>query len=325
MFARSIQKMTGAFELSQLPSHQYNHDQGDSVGFSAKLDDARLIACLLKCVAFQSVVQFQVRQGGMKFLCQKNRAVQAHVSLNRTHFRDLSLLSNNETVNPNDETARNDETMVFSVDIQVLLECLDLFGHAGGPLVANGSGGNESAAKSHSSQKMTAVMLEYKDNQLELILEEDGMISSCSLATFDDLDCDAFEFGDADCCAKVILNSSWLCDALNNASAEDAKISFEASSNHTNCLVVEIASGISTVQVSFPKDSEVVQYSSCSHPVRFSYKLPVQSLIATLQISTKTSIRINENGLISIQAIVPLNSREQVAFVEYLAIPLLED
>lgn len=70
-------------------------------------------------------------------------------------------------------------------------------------------------------------------------------------------------------------------------------------------------------QIDYSRDSNVIEYFACEERVEERYRFALlQPALRPLGLSTKTSLRVNEDGQLSLQFMVPAGGH--VSFVEYL-------
>jgi len=127
---------------------------------------------------------------------------------------------------------------------------------------------------------------------------------------------------------KIIFKSSlWLRDALSELDPSCEKITFisnpaadvariagqrrgnaEGTAGASKPLFRIKASGdFGTTEMDYPNDREVLETFECSRPVSVSYRFAhISHAIRALQSSTKTSLRIEAEGLLSLQFLVPV-------------------
>ncbi|KAJ1549056.1 ssDNA endodeoxyribonuclease [Cladochytrium tenue] len=73
----------------------------------------------------------------------------------------------------------------------------------------------------------------------------------------------------------------------------------------------------------FPKNADVLQTFSCTSAQTYEYSAAlIQPALKSLSLSSKTSIRINVEGFMSMQFMVPISDAGDVTFVEFLCAPL---
>lgn len=173
------------------------------------------------------------------------------------------------------------------------------------------------------SDKGTRARLSYagSGHPLTLWLAEDssGPTTTCEIVTFDPEPFIELPFdGDRTVLKIIFKSSSWLRDALSELDPSCDKITFisnpvaEARKAHREMpakpLFRIIATGtFGTTEMDYPNDREVLETFECFRPMRASYNFAqIARTLRALQSSTKTSLRIDDEGLLSLQFLVPV-------------------
>jgi cell cycle checkpoint protein len=91
--------------------------------------------------------------------------------------------------------------------------------------------------------------------------------------------------------------------------------------------IISGKSDFGVTEVQFQSTSDLMEYCECAlDQLEVSYRLSlIASLEKALVHSSKVSVRVNEQGLLSIQLIVPLNSKTNTGLIEFLCLPLMSD
>ncbi|KAF9484936.1 Rad1-domain-containing protein [Pholiota conissans] len=188
---------------------------------------------------------------------------------------------------------------------------------------------------------------------LTLIIAEDasGPTTTCEITTFDpephlELDFDAEKI-----VLKIILKSSWLRDALSELDPSCEKLTFignpptpqDGSGSGRNkrrqsdrlgvakpMLRIQASGTFGSTEMDYPNDREVLETFECQQTVSFSYRFGhILRTIRALQSSTKTSLRIDNEGLLSLQFLMPspkLRAENGAdAFIEFRCLALDDD
>lgn len=253
----------------------------------------------------------------------------------------------------------------FQIPLNILLDCLNIFGTAGGTTTVtsqqpkqrrlrrhdDGSNDDEPTPEPNridrylgANTKATGLRMSWlgDGHPLKLFIAEDinGPTTTCEIAT------DGWEQGldlpydDSQTILKVILKSSWLRDALSEFDPTYDKLTFICSENtggrskksSTKPLLRLCATGsFGSTEMDYPDDREVLESFECVEDVQVSYRLSLISrTLRVLQASTKTSLRIDTDGLLSLQFISPPARRGTEAdrsdgWIEFRCLPLEED
>ncbi|KAJ1975557.1 ssDNA endodeoxyribonuclease [Dimargaris verticillata] len=319
--------------------------------FIAKLQNVRPLVHLLKAIHFKERAQCVITAQGVKFSIEDSRSVQAHAYLQRQFFQDFRLAdqllrstasaADSETTTPATPTA-SDVEIAFSVQLNVLLGCLTIFsgsashhhGATNSPSSAAGGTMGPSAAvagyhappppaNSGTYRGFTSLgwVVNRQGSELEFVLEENEVISVCKLATFEAEDMAEFNFGQNPVCDRLIIKSEVLRDALAELDPSSEKIAFGFYHHAPHFRLSTTGMGGST-EVNFAKDTDIMEAFFCTeaHSVTYRFNQVKQALNA-LVYSTKTSIRVNTQGFLSMQFMIPAD-RTDSCFVELLCSPL---
>ncbi|KIO04091.1 hypothetical protein M404DRAFT_15595 [Pisolithus tinctorius Marx 270] len=188
--------------------------------------------------------------------------------------------------------------------------------------------------------KGTRARLSYtgSGHPLTLWLAEDssGPTTTCEIVTFDPEPFVELPF-DGD---RTLVSSSWLRDALVELDPSCDKITFvsnpvaEVRKAHRGMpakpLFRIMATGsFGTTEMDYPNDREVLETFECFRPMRASYNFAqIARTLRALQSSTKTSLRIDDEGLLSLQFLVPVPKPRaglSDSFIEFRCLALDEE
>ncbi|KAH0584433.1 Cell cycle checkpoint protein RAD1 [Termitomyces sp. J132] len=193
--------------------------------------------------------------------------------------------------------------------------------------------------------KRTGMRLTYvgPGNPLTLVLAEDaaGPTTTCEIATFEFEPHLELPFDASHTVLKVILKSSWLRDALSELDPSFDKLTFIGSpppeaedltsrggqmsrAVEKPMLRIQAAGTFGSTEMDYPNDREVLETFECKEIVRVSYRFGhITKTLRALQSSTKTSLRIDEDGLLSLQFLMPSpRGGASDAFIEFRCLAL---
>ncbi|KIJ17110.1 hypothetical protein PAXINDRAFT_175701 [Paxillus involutus ATCC 200175] len=182
------------------------------------------------------------------------------------------------------------------------------------------------------NEKRTSMRLSYGGSgyPLTLSLAEDasGPTTTCEISTFDPEPNIELPFDGDQTVLKIIFkSSSWLRDALSELDPSCEKITFisnpaldvgrgtggrRGSAGGTGgpskpLFRITASGAFGSTEMDYPNDKEVLETFECSRSLTVSYRFAHISRTArALQSSTKTSLRIEEGGLLSLQFLVPV-------------------
>ncbi|KAG5642405.1 hypothetical protein DXG03_002837 [Asterophora parasitica] len=198
------------------------------------------------------------------------------------------------------------------------------------------------------SEKGTGMRMTYagSGNPLTLLLAEDatGPTTSCEITTYDPEPHLELDFDNSKMVLKIILKSSWLRDALSELDPSFDKLTFignpapadtaPSKPKHSSrdvskpMLRIQAAGTFGSTEMDYPNDRDVLETFECTRPVRFGYRLQhISRTLRALQSSTKTSLRIDEDGLLSLQFLMPSPKPKSGsdAFIEFRCLALDDD
>jgi len=256
----------------------------------------KLIPQLLGCLEFgkDQVVLCQVSPAGLRFIVDDSKAMQASTEIPRECFQDYIFNSEEEP------------KIEFRVQLQMLCDCLKLFGELSGKL----------SLEYTTVDKQLCIMMEDTSNS-SLVVDTKFQLQTMD-SHFSALD---FKFQDYPCDHYAILKAEDLKDALQElewlgGSALELIMSdkdpFFALTCHGDC---------GQAQVEFPSESEVFFRFECGSEQTASYSMSMaQKMKAALSLSDQVQVRMNEQGLLSLQCSTKSYDGHS-AFVDFLINP----
>ncbi|KAF8638844.1 hypothetical protein AX17_001902 [Amanita inopinata Kibby_2008] len=198
-------------------------------------------------------------------------------------------------------------------------------------------------------EKKTSMRLLYAGagSPLTLLLAEDatGPTTTCEITTFEPEPILDLEFDNSKLLLKIILKSSWLRDALteidpsceritliSNPSDETAPLRVEPKKRiitEKSILRIQAEGAFGSIQMDYPNDKDVLETFECMGSLEFSYRFNyIARTLRALQSSTKTSLRIDEDGLLSLQFLMPssrMREDDSPGFIEFKCLALDEE
>ncbi|KIY48327.1 Rad1-domain-containing protein, partial [Fistulina hepatica ATCC 64428] len=205
-------------------------------------------------------------------------------------------------------------------------------------------------------EKRTSMRMSYQGTgyPLTMLLAEDasGPITTCEITTFEADDCLVLPFEDeaTDFEGKWLgvfsydtsdrnVQSSWLADALSEVDSTCKIITFISGPPATDTngpqrtsaslLKLEATGNQGSIELEYPNDREVLETFECNADVNFKQVFSpsrpyaffsIAYTMKALQSSTKTSLRITDDGLLSMQFLMPSRTAkggQSEAFVEF--------
>ncbi|KAI5825395.1 Rad1-domain-containing protein [Schizophyllum commune Tattone D] len=176
-----------------------------------------------------------------------------------------------------------------------------------------------------------------------LLLAEDasGPITTCHISTSEADPHLDLPFDPDNTALQIILKSSWLRDALSELDPSIEKLTFvgnpkieepdvrrrAANAAAPPLFRIRAEGSYGSTEMDYPDDREVLETFECVRTIQYSYRFPhILKTLKAVQNSTKTSLRIDEEGLLSLQYLMPYTrprgGERLDCFVEYRCLPL---
>ncbi|PPQ99931.1 hypothetical protein CVT24_009566, partial [Panaeolus cyanescens] len=291
----------------------------------------------------------------------KGKAKAAHNSDDETQSDSTQADEQDDDYDPEEPT-----NAAFEIPLNVLIECLNIYGTAGLLTVGSGKPKGEGKTKrdrdndaeaddggrrggldaylGNTGGPKTSMRLSYIGTgyPLKVIVAESvsGPVTTCQITTYEPEDHLELNFDNSKAVLRIILKSSWLRDALSEFDPACEKLTFignppvvenvpqrrKRSAAMANPILRIQASGtFGSTEMDYPNDREVLENFECTEPTRFSH---ITKALKALQSSTKTSLRIDDQGMLSLQFLMP-SPKPRVgggsdAFLEFRYLPLDE-
>ncbi|ORX78611.1 Rad1-domain-containing protein [Anaeromyces robustus] len=331
----------------------------ESYSFKATLNNIKPLIILLKAIASSQNYNTNclISNYGIKFSLQSSSTVEARAYIQKTYFQEYTLEINknndnqeiiSQTQEPNDNVnikensefsnneinnSNKNSEIIFSLNINTLLDCLTIFG--GFQLSNTNSIKNSRNDKSSNSdiniidnsKSRTTLRMECNSSnkRLDLLLEDNGVITVCKLNTFEFNETSEIEemFKQFPLINHLILNSKWLNDAFSTIDSSCDEITLRIS-NEIPYFEITATNVSGTIKIEYSKNPEVIETFNCKATSIFSYNYSlITSMFKALALSTKTQIKTNSKGVIQFQFMIPTIDTS-VCFVDYIIIPSIE-
>lgn len=262
------------------------------------------------------------------------------------------------------------ENSSFEMPLNTVLDCLNIFGSAVSSSGVRGKkgwkkpnensdheSGDENANRieplnPNTSEKHTGMRLTYMGPgyPLTLLIAEDavGPITTCEISTYEPEPYLDFGFDPEQLVLRIILKSSWFRDALSELDPSCDRLTFISNPpdaqvnpmtgkprrhNSTKPILrIKAAGNFGTTELDYPNDRDVLESFECTQSVSFSYRFSqIAKSLRAVQSSTKTSLRIDSDGLLSLQFMMPSpktkdgGASNSSAFIDFQCLALDED
>ncbi|KAF9398528.1 ssDNA endodeoxyribonuclease [Mortierella sp. AD011] len=219
---------------------------------------------------------------------------------------------------------RQVDSVSFGINLATLLSCLNMFGTAGWSSNQSGDGvtGSGFIGANFGSGPVTAVKLSYNGvgTKFDLTLEDDGVVTTCGVPTFDPEPPVDFEFGDEN--SKLIMKAQWLEEGLRDLDATSDRVVIRLSSEIPHLRISSLGT-IENLDVNYSQgdviETLVYQYD---HPIEISYNFShVLNVLRACPMATKANIAIDSKDFMRIQFLLPVVEHKYL-FTEYTFSPL---
>ncbi|XP_023211061.1 cell cycle checkpoint protein RAD1-like [Centruroides sculpturatus] len=253
------------------------------------VDNARNISQLLKAIHFGETATLCASKNGLKVTVEESKCVQANAYIQAVLFHEYNVRQENVT---------------FKINLNVLLECLNIFGNSNTPGIT------------------TALKMCYGGygSSLILALEEEGVLTDCHIHTQEPENLLNFDFSTTNIISKVIMKSEVLKEVWNDLDLNSEILEITISPNTPN-LRFSTVSNLGTINLDFSKDSDMIETFTCLKEQTNRYKISLlkPSFKALIQ-SAKISIRNDDQGFLCLQYMIKVEDG-QTCFVEYFCAP----
>ncbi|KAH6918975.1 Rad1/Rec1/Rad17 [Coprinopsis sp. MPI-PUGE-AT-0042] len=373
---------------------------------STMVNDVRYFAAVLRGVHFSNMATVTITKQGLTITVEEARTLlgtafifsemfdiyeyyteaeqrRAFEKQERRRFQENSQSQANAPSDDEPDDADDEpQNAAFQVHLNILIECINIFGTAGPmatPFTSNtnthkkwrrgdeetdhegvGGGGGRRGGDDLGNRRIEAFLgggpanrtnlrMIYPGNgyPLSLIVAEEtgGPTTTCEITTYDPEPQLDLNFDNSKLVLKIILKSSWLRDALSELDPSCEKLTLMGNPSldesrdpsstgrrpqkrapTTPLFRIQANGTFGSTEMDYPDDKEVLETFECSQRVQFTYRLPhILKTLRALSSSTKTSLRIDEDGLLSLQFLMPSpkpRGEATDAFIEFRCLAL---
>ncbi|XP_003391123.2 PREDICTED: cell cycle checkpoint protein RAD1-like [Amphimedon queenslandica] len=253
---------------------------------NAFMINARTLSNVLKAIQFRDTATCFISSTGLRVTVEQAKCVQANCFVKSDLFQAYNY--------------NEDSTLIFNIDLNVLIECLCIFGN----------------------EANTSLRLYYDGygTPLQLVLEENEVVTECSIQTSEADETLDFDFVSANVCNKVIIKSECMRETFNELDLSSEFIEIYMSEGEPN-FRLSTHGYTGTTQFDYPKKSDMVEVFECKTTQKNKYKLALLKPSAkALSPSSKIALRMDTRGFLSLQFMI-VTEDKQLCFVEYLCVP----
>ncbi|XP_011684612.1 PREDICTED: cell cycle checkpoint protein RAD1 [Wasmannia auropunctata] len=252
------------------------------------LTNLKIVIQLLKTINFKETATCLGTENGLRITVEDAKCMQATAYIPTTVFDEFELK----------------EDVTFSLSLNILVECLCMFWPT-------------------SQEDAVAVQMFYKGTgyPVSVIIEEDGVITDCSLKT---LEVDALlDFHLDNVVNKVVLKTELLKDVMAELDPTSELVELRLSPEEPFFrFSTEGLGGI--CHIDLPHDSDLIETFQCTSTAVSNFKLVhIKPAMKALSCANKVSLRTNNVGLLCFQYMVQTENGH-TCFIEYYISPLID-
>ncbi|NXJ04837.1 RAD1 protein, partial [Odontophorus gujanensis] len=256
---------------------------------TASLDNARNLSSLLRAVHFQDHATCFATANGLRVTVEDAKCIQANAFIQAEIFQEFHV---------------QEESVMFRINLAVLLDCLTIFGASSSPGTS------------------TALRMCYRGYgyPLMLFLEEGGVVTVCRINTQEPEDLLDFNFCSTNVINKIILQSEGLREAFSELDMTSEVLQITMSPDKPYFRLSTFGNA-GSAHLDYPKDSDLMEAFHCNQTQTNRYKISLlKPSTKALALSCKVSIRTDNRGFLSLQYMIR-NEDGQICFVEYYCCP----
>jgi cell cycle checkpoint protein len=258
-----------------------------------KADSTDVIITLLQTLLLEKDQQATctIIKQGLKFSVEKTKTLRAKAYVKSSVFTEFEL---------------NEDNLEFTLNLSILLQCLQIFGQ-----------------QSHLHMSYAGY-----GHPLALILEEDGVITQCEIKTLEAEAPIDFNFRSSAIISRAVVKSQFLRDCFAELDVPGASKVTVHMSPEAPFLSMSVEGDSSSCKVDFPSDKEAEVFTEFEAKSATSNTYPlslIRPCAKALAKSDHTNLRINEGGMWSMQHVIPANDGTLTNWVEFLICPHVKD
>uniref|UniRef100_A0A8C2T2A5 RAD1 checkpoint DNA exonuclease n=1 Tax=Coturnix japonica TaxID=93934 RepID=A0A8C2T2A5_COTJA len=199
---------------------------------TASLDNARNLSSLLRAVHFQDHATCFATDNGLRVTVEDAKCIQANAFIQAEIFQEFHV---------------QEESVVFRINLAVLLDCLTIFGASSLPGTS------------------TALRMCYRGYgyPLMLFLEEGGVVTVCRINTQEPEDLLDFNFCSTNVINKIILQSEGLREAFSELDMTSEVLQITMSPDKPYFRLSTFGNA-GSAHLDYPKDSDLIEAFHCN-------------------------------------------------------------
>uniref|UniRef100_A0A6A7FVG9 Cell cycle checkpoint protein RAD1-like n=1 Tax=Hirondellea gigas TaxID=1518452 RepID=A0A6A7FVG9_9CRUS len=272
--------------MALLSQHE---DEHQSYLLCAKIDNAKNVLHLLKAINFKDTATVFASNNGLKVTVEESKSMQANAFIQAEMFQEYSI---------------TEEMVTFKINLNVLVECLSIFGGSSTPGVT------------------PALKLCYNGpgSPLVVLLEEAGVLTDCKITTQEADDTLDFNFSNDGVINKVIMRSDCLREVFSELDLSSDLLELYMGPTHPYFRFSTFGN-YGTNHTDIPKDSDMMETFKCTAVTCHRYKFALlKPSIKALAASQKVSLRVDDRGFLCMQFMIQTEDNH-ISYVEFFCCP----
>jgi len=280
--------------MATISQTQTSGTQSGNVNFIllAKISNARIISTILGTLTVGEKLEYAyvvMDAKGIRFTVEhRNKSVQANTFIGAHLFQEYNFKSNSDREE-------------FSIPIWIFLECLKIYG----------------------DNSSTSLQMAYRGPGTPLVLmlqEEHDVLTDCGITAVEGPLPAEFHLRNSEILSKIVMKSPSLRDAFNELDWSNEHLTWEISPEAPHFRLKARGTG-TLCQVDYPRESEIFETFECAQPIKRDYRMKfLHPSLKALDIASKTQIRVNAVGLLSLQHMISTDDGNY-AFVDFFIVP----
>ncbi|KAF2078185.1 hypothetical protein CYY_000475 [Polysphondylium violaceum] len=292
-----LAKTENASDVSTVLATIYKSDPTDKVNKKTDIQ------------AVQQFVTVKISEIGMSFIVEEGKHFQGQVFFKRSIFQEYHCQANSSAYVDHQSVVPQMPSFQFKINLAMILDCLNIFGHT--------------------PNKYTSLQFVYRGygSPFILLLEEDGVITNCSIKTMDAEDTLSFDYAGT-VANRVLIDSDNLLEAFGELDYSSSILKILLTPD-IPFLKLSTNGQMGAFTMDFCKSrepGEIFESFQLNEPIRHSFQLSlIKPCIKALTIAKKTRMLLTRNGLLSFQHVVPIGTHVHTIEFYILASDLPDD
>ncbi|KAG8751650.1 ssDNA endodeoxyribonuclease [Serendipita sp. 396] len=342
--------------MPSVAANESRNDDPELILLASLLDVAPFVALLKALNGLSDTASIIITKAGIRVEVEYKRALQATAYLANSLFESFVYNPSSESNDTEEEIDEGDTSTEIEINLSILNEALSIYGSGGGfwkRKERNDPDQQEDEDEVRGpldrffgrKTAVTSLRMSYigDGHPLRLILAEraEGPTTVCQIHTLVPERRMGLPFDDEEKIVKIIMRSSWLrdtlaeidtsCDYVTIICNPPQKVACHgkgpSSRPNDSFFRIDAKTSKGGVEIDFPNDREVLEHFECGQSLKFHYSFDfVHKMIRALAVSVKVSIRIDSEGTMSLQFLMPSGtSKERTTWMEYRCLPREEN